>query len=82
MVSHVITNIKFHEGFWMIKSDSQLVLDSIRRIVRVLRNFLKSTEKDFGLSTAQICILQKLLEAKRSLTMNELAEATLTHLGR
>ena len=63
----------------MISSDSRLVLDSIRRIVRVLRNFSKSTERDFGLSTAQIYVLQKLFEAKRSLTVNELAEATLTH---
>lgn len=63
----------------MSASDSQLVLDAIRRIVRVLRNFSKATERDFGLSTAQIYVLQKLLESKKALTVNELAEATLTH---
>jgi DNA-binding MarR family transcriptional regulator len=60
-------------------SESQLVLDAIRRIVRALRNFSKSTEKDIGLSTAQIYVLQKLKESNRPLTVNELAEATLTH---
>ena len=61
------------------KSEGQLVLDSIRRIVRALRTFSKSTEKELGLSTAQIYVLQKLVGSKTSLSVNELAEATFTH---
>ncbi len=61
------------------RSDSQLILDAIRRIVRALRNFSKASERDFGLGTAQIFVLQKLMESGKSLTINELAEATLTH---
>jgi DNA-binding MarR family transcriptional regulator len=60
-------------------SESQKVLDAIRRIVRELRTFSKATEKEFGLSSAQIYVLQKLVEAKTPLSVNELAEATLTH---
>lgn len=63
----------------MTNSDSQLVLDAIRRIVKDLRNFSKLTEKNYGLSTAQIFVLQKLKEAKTPLTVNQLASATLTH---
>lgn len=61
------------------KPDAQLVLDSIRQIVRSLRTFSKTTERDIGLSTAQIFVLQKLMEAGRALSVNELARATLTH---
>lgn len=60
-------------------SEAQLVLDAIRRIVRALRAFSKSTEKELGLSTAQIYVLQKLLDSKTPLSVNELAEATFTH---
>lgn len=62
-----------------IESDSQIVLDSIRRIVRTLRLSSKSTEKSLGLSTAQIFVLQKLAASKDPLSINELATATLTH---
>ncbi len=60
-------------------SESKQVLDSIRRIVRSVRNFSKFTEKELGLSTAQIYVLQKLKESGKPLSVNELAEATLTH---
>ncbi|MBS1958493.1 MAG: MarR family transcriptional regulator [Bdellovibrionales bacterium] len=36
-------------------------------------------EKSVGLSTAQIFVLQKLAERKKPLSVNELAELTMTH---
>ncbi|MNT08029.1 MarR family protein [compost metagenome] len=59
--------------------EAQVVLDAVRRIVKSLRSFSKYTEKEFGLSTAQIYVLEKLVEVGRPLSVNELAEATLTH---
>ena len=56
----------------------QNVLDSIRRIVRGLRISSKMAEKELGISGAQLFVLQKLSQAKR-LSVNELAERTLTH---
>ena len=41
-------------------SDVKSVLDSIRRIVRVLRITDRLTAKHFGLSTAQLFVLQRL----------------------
>jgi DNA-binding MarR family transcriptional regulator len=54
------------------------ILDSIRKIVRALRLSSRSVEKHFGLSGAQLFVLQKLKETS-TLTINELAERTLTH---
>ncbi len=54
------------------------VLDSIRRIVRWLRVFSRKSEKDHGLSAAQLFVLQK-LDARRGVSVNEIAERTLTH---
>lgn len=71
MVSH--TNDKLDP-----QSDVQNVLDSIRRIVRGLRVSSKMAEKELGISGAQLFVLQKLNQAKR-LSINELAERTLTH---
>jgi len=71
MVSH--TNNKFD-----LTNDVQNVLDSIRRIVRGLRVSSKIAEKELGVSGAQLFVLQKLSQAKR-LSINELAERTLTH---
>jgi DNA-binding MarR family transcriptional regulator len=61
-----------------IKNDSQIILDSIRRIVRGLRVSSKIAEKELGISGAQLFVLQKLSQARR-LSINELAERTLTH---
>ena len=58
--------------------DVRLVLDSIRRIVRLLRIASREAERDVGLSGAQLFVLQKLSEA-RMLSVNELAERTHTH---
>lgn len=62
-----------------IEADSQIVLDSIRRIIRTLRMSSKSSEKTLGLSAAQIFVLQKLAASNEPLSINELAAATLTH---
>lgn len=62
-----------------VTSESQIILDAIRRIVRSLHRSSKHMERNVGLSTAQIFVLQKLSESKKPLSINELAEATLTH---
>lgn len=54
------------------------VLDSIRRIVRLLRLSSREAERDVGLTGAQLFVLHKLAEAKL-LSVNELAESTHTH---
>ena len=54
------------------------VLDSIRRIVRLLRLSSREAERDVGLSGAQLFVLQKLSEAK-VLSVNDLAQRTHTH---
>ena len=59
-------------------STSQRVFDSIRRIVRLLREGSRASEKAVGLSAAQIYVLQK-LDPERPLSLNELAARTHTH---
>jgi DNA-binding MarR family transcriptional regulator len=59
-------------------STSQRVLDSIRRIVRLLREGSRVSEESVGLSGAQLFVLQK-LDADEPLSLNELAARTLTH---
>jgi DNA-binding MarR family transcriptional regulator len=54
------------------------ILDSIRRIVRGLRVASRAAEKDLGLSSAQLFVLQKLRQTE-GMSLNELAEQTLTH---
>ena len=54
------------------------VLDSIRRIVRLLRVSSRESEREVGLSSAQLFVIQKLHEAD-VLSVNELAERTHTH---
>ncbi|MGA2440802.1 MAG: MarR family winged helix-turn-helix transcriptional regulator [Tepidisphaeraceae bacterium] len=56
----------------------QTVLDCIRRIVRALRLFDRQAEKRFGLSGAQVFVLQKLGDG-RAISINELAGRTHTH---
>lgn len=57
---------------------TQEILDAIRRIIRALRVSSCTAEKEFGLSSAQLFVLQKLKESQ-SLSLNELAERTFTH---
>jgi MarR family transcriptional regulator, lower aerobic nicotinate degradation pathway regulator len=59
-------------------STSQRVLDSIRRIVRLLREGSSASETSVGLSAAQLFVLQK-LDPDEPLSLNELAARTLTH---
>lgn len=59
-------------------SNPQRVLDSIRRIVRLLREGSRASEESVGLSAAQLFVLQK-LERARPLSLNQLAARTLTH---
>jgi DNA-binding MarR family transcriptional regulator len=57
---------------------TRAVLDSIRRIVRALRESSRRTERSLGLGAAQLFVLQRLAGAP-ALSLNELADRTLTH---
>lgn len=57
---------------------SRDILDAIRRIVRSLRESSRSAEQQVGVSGAQLFVLQRLAE-NGPCSVNELAEATLTH---
>jgi DNA-binding MarR family transcriptional regulator len=61
-----------------IDNDVRAVLDGIRRIVQTLRESSRWTEKNLGLSGAQLFVLQKLAESS-SQSLNELAARTHTH---
>jgi DNA-binding MarR family transcriptional regulator len=54
------------------------ILDSIRRIVRLLRVSSREAEREVGLSGAQLFVLRTLSEHK-FLSVNELSERTHTH---
>jgi len=55
------------------------VLDAVRRIVQVLRVSSRAAEKLVGLSAAQLFVLHR-LEETQAISLNELAERTLTCL--
>lgn len=59
-------------------SETQEILDAIRRIVRMLRISSRITEKEMGLSSAQLYVLQKLNETS-GMSLNDLAKRTMTH---
>jgi len=59
-------------------SEHQRVLDSIRRLVEALRLSTRDSERDLGISGAQLFVLQK-LSPQKGLSLNELAERTFTH---
>ncbi|HEX8951712.1 MAG TPA: MarR family winged helix-turn-helix transcriptional regulator [Polyangia bacterium] len=61
-----------------MSTSPQRVLDSIRRIVRLLREGSRASEESVGLSAAQLFVLQK-LDPTTPLSLNELAARTLTH---
>src|SRR4051794_12131990 len=54
------------------------ILNSMRRIVDILRVASRAAEKDVGLSGAQLWVLHKLAEGP-VISLNELAERTCTH---
>ncbi len=58
-------------------TDSQRILDSIRRLVRLLRLADRSAQNEVGLSGAQLFVLQELARTP-SLSLNEPAERTRT----
>lgn len=58
--------------------EAQAALDAIRRIVRLLRDGSKDTERRVGLSSAQLFVLQA-LASEDDLSINDLAARTLTH---
>jgi DNA-binding MarR family transcriptional regulator len=53
-------------------------MDGIRRVVQALRVSSRGAEQHVGLSGAQLFVLQRLV-ASPAVSINELAEATLTH---
>jgi DNA-binding MarR family transcriptional regulator len=54
------------------------VLDSIRRIVRVLRESSRDVELKLGISAAQLFVLESLAKGER-LSVNEIARRSFTH---
>ena len=58
---------------------SAAVMDAVRRIVQALRRTSRAAEVEYGLSGAQLFVLQKLAEADAPLSLGELAERTVTH---
>jgi DNA-binding MarR family transcriptional regulator len=60
------------------ESDTQRVLDAIRRIVQALRESSRQAERHVGLSGAQLFVLQALAEHPAS-SVNALAAETHTH---
>jgi DNA-binding MarR family transcriptional regulator len=58
--------------------DARQILDSIRKIVQVLRVASRAAEKGVGLSGAQLFVMHQ-LSGHDGLSLNELAEKTLTH---
>jgi DNA-binding MarR family transcriptional regulator len=59
--------------------EARIVLEAIRRIVRLLRQSAREAERRTGLSAAQLFVLQQLRAAGGALTPGELADRTLTH---
>jgi DNA-binding MarR family transcriptional regulator len=58
--------------------ETQEILDSFRRIVRVLRESSRAAENRVGLSGAQLFVMSA-LKKEPQLSINELAERTHTH---
>jgi MarR family transcriptional regulator, lower aerobic nicotinate degradation pathway regulator len=59
-------------------ADVLLAMDSLRRVVRALRESSRMAERRFGLSGAQLFVLRKLAE-RSPISLNELARLTRTH---
>ena len=54
------------------------ILDDLRRIVRVLRESSRATERELGVSGAQLFVL-KALSGAPAMSLNDLAARTCTH---
>lgn len=61
-----------------MNNQTQSIMDSFRRIVRALRTSSRHSERDLGLRTAQVFVLQQ-LEKFEPVSLNELAEKTYSH---
>lgn len=57
---------------------TQRALDALRRVVQALRESSRIAERRFGLSGAQLFVLQKLAESS-AISLNDLARLTHTH---
>jgi MarR family transcriptional regulator, lower aerobic nicotinate degradation pathway regulator len=60
-----------------VSDDSQRILDSVRRLVRLLRLSDRAAQTEVGLSAAQLFVLHELGKTPE-LSLNELAERTRT----
>lgn len=58
-------------------NEAVLVMDALRRIVRALRVFTHASEREFGLSAAQLFVLRQ-LSTSPGQSLNELAERART----
>jgi DNA-binding MarR family transcriptional regulator len=58
-----------------------IVLNSVRRLIRSYRLFSREVEKEYGITGAQLFVLQALDQGApgQALTINELAERSFTH---
>ena len=61
-----------------IDGEARVILDSLRRILRYVRNVAATTDESLGITAAQLFVLQTLAEAGSDLSVNELAERTYT----
>ncbi|HYM21009.1 MAG TPA: MarR family transcriptional regulator [Candidatus Kapabacteria bacterium] len=61
-----------------VSLETRNIINSIRRLVQSIRVASRDSEKKVGLSAAQLFVLQKLKE-EHGLSLNDLAERTLTH---
>ncbi len=59
-------------------TNTRRVLDALRRVVQALRESSRKAERRFGLSGAQLFVLQKLAESS-AVSLNDLARLTHTH---
>ncbi|MCC2679788.1 MAG: MarR family transcriptional regulator [Pseudobdellovibrio sp.] len=62
----------------MLKEEFQIVLNAIRKIVHDIRLSSSASEKNMGLSTAQIFVLHRLAQHE-SMSILELSQATFTN---
>ncbi|HET9135365.1 MAG TPA: MarR family transcriptional regulator [Candidatus Kapabacteria bacterium] len=62
----------------IISPETRNILNAIRRLVQTIRIASRDSEKNVGLSAAQLFVLRKLNE-EGDLSLNDLADATLTH---
>jgi DNA-binding MarR family transcriptional regulator len=61
-----------------ISPETRNILNAIRRLVQTIRVASRDSEKTVGLSAAQLFVLRK-LDEEGDLSLNDLADATLTH---